>query len=34
MQPDAGLIQDIKNAHQSGTDLGRQANALSLATAQ
>ena len=34
MQSDAGLIQDVEHPHQSGADLGRQANALSLATAQ
>ena len=34
MKPDAGLIQDVEHPHQSGANLGRQANALGFATAQ
>ena len=34
MQADAGLIQNIGHAHQTGTDLGGQSDALGLASGQ
>ena len=34
VQPDAGLVQDVQDAHQSGADLRREADPLGLATAQ
>ena len=34
VQSDTGLVENIAHAHQSGTDLGRQADTLCLTTGQ
>ena len=34
VQADGGLVQDIENAHEAGTDLGGQADALALAAGE
>ena len=34
VEPDGGLVEDVQDAHQAGADLGRQADALCLATRQ
>ncbi len=34
VQPDGGLVEDVHHAHQAGTDLTGQADALGLATGQ